>query len=105
MPVSKLCNLVSWQSMPIAFSRYREQGWVRTVWRVLRRVVLLFVLGLVVQGNLCSGEPEHMSLFFGRPQPLEQHCVSAFPLGRGALAVRGPFLCPSVAYAVVSLQA
>ena len=50
-------------SMPVAFSRYREQGGLRTIWRVLRRVSLLFVLGMVVQGNLCSGNPQKMSLF------------------------------------------
>ena len=50
-------------SMPVAFSRYRQQGWLRTMWRVLRRVALLFVLGMVVQGNLCSGTPQQMSLF------------------------------------------
>ncbi len=50
-------------SMPVAFSRYREQGWLCTSWRVLRRVVLLFVLGMVVQGNLCSGNAQQMSLF------------------------------------------
>lgn len=49
-------------SMPVAFSRYRELGRLRTIWRVLRRVALLFLLGMVVQGNLCSGEPEKMSL-------------------------------------------
>ena len=50
MPVSKLCNLVSWQSMPIAFSRYREQGWVRTAWRVL----LPFVLGMGCRGTCAA---------------------------------------------------
>ena len=49
-------------SMPVAFNRYREQGRLRTLWRVLRRVALLFVLGMVVQGNLCSGNPQKMSL-------------------------------------------
>lgn len=50
-------------SMPVAFSRYREQGKLLTLWRVLRRVALLFVLGMVVQGNLCSGDTQQMSLF------------------------------------------
>lgn len=50
-------------SMPIAFKRYREQGRLHTLWRVLRRVALLFVLGMLVQGNLCSGNPAEMSLF------------------------------------------
>lgn len=49
--------------MPIAFTRYRDQGRFRTLWRVLRRVALLFVLGMLVQGNLCSGNPAEMSLF------------------------------------------
>lgn len=50
-------------SMPVAFERYRQQGWLCTMWRVLRRVALLFVLGMVVQGNLCSGNTQQMSLF------------------------------------------
>ena len=49
--------------MPVAFNRYREQGRLRTLWRVLRRVALLFVLGMLVQGNLCSGDTQKMSLF------------------------------------------
>lgn len=54
-------------SMPFAFEKYRQKGgtwWrLRTTWRVLRRVALLFILGMVVQGNLCSAELKHMSLF------------------------------------------
>ncbi len=50
-------------SMPVAFERYRQQGWLCTMWRVLRRAALLFVLGMVVQGNLCSGNTQQMSLF------------------------------------------
>ena len=78
-------------SMPIAFSRYRAQGRLRTMWRVLRRVVLLFVLGMVVQGNLCSGEPEHMSLFCNTLQAIAAgYLVSAVVLmfwnWRGQLA-------------------
>lgn len=41
-------------AMPVAFSRYREQGCLLTLWRVLRRVVLLFLLGMVVQGKLLA---------------------------------------------------
>lgn len=54
-------------SMPFAFTKYRTaggEGWRRrTMLRVLRRVVLLFLLGMVVQGNLLGCNPEHMSLF------------------------------------------
>ncbi len=54
-------------SMPFAFARYRERGgehWrLAASWRVLRRVLLLFVLGMLVQGNLASANPQQMSLF------------------------------------------
>ncbi len=56
-------------SMPFAFARYRETcggsgRWLRTTaWRVLRRVMLLFVLGMLVQGRLTSADPQQMSLF------------------------------------------
>lgn len=54
-------------SMPFAFAKYRQYGgarwWIGTLWRVLRRVVLLFVLGMLVQGHLASANPERMHLF------------------------------------------
>lgn len=54
-------------SMPFAFAQYRRRGgerwWLGTLWRIFRRVVLLFVLGMLVQGNLASAQPEKMSLF------------------------------------------
>ncbi len=68
-------------SMPIAFKRYREQGRFRTLWRVLRRVALLFVLGMLVQGNLCSGNPDEMSLFCNTLQAIAAgYLVSAVVL-------------------------
>lgn len=41
-------------SIPYAFARYREEGRLPVLmgWRVLKRVVLLWVFGAVVQGNL-----------------------------------------------------
>lgn len=68
-------------SMPVAFARYREQGWWRTMWRVGRRVALLFLLGMVVQGNLCSGDPQQMSLFCNTLQAIAAgYLVSAVVL-------------------------
>ena len=68
-------------SMPVAFRRYQELGKVRTLWRVLRRVVLLFVLGMVVQGNLCSGEIQKMSLFCNTLQAIAMgYLISALVL-------------------------
>lgn len=79
-------------SMPMAFQRYREQGGMRTLWRVLRRCVLLFFLGMVVQGNLCSGDTGKMSLFC--------NTLQAIAMGYGISAVvlwlwgwRGQLIC------------
>ncbi len=70
-------------SMPFAFARYRERGgehWcVSTLWRVLRRVVLLFVLGMLVQGNLCSADPAKMSLFCNTLQAIAAGYLLAAP--------------------------
>ena len=79
-------------SMPIAFSRYREQGRLRTLWRVLRRVILLFVLGMVVQGNLCSGNPAEMSLFCNTLQAI----AAGYLVSAGVLMLwnwRGQLAC------------
>ena len=54
-------------SMPFAFAKYHSKGgnWWRlsASVRVIRRVALLFILGMLVQGNLCSADTEKMSLF------------------------------------------
>lgn len=65
--VMPLFIFITGASMPFAFAKYRERGgehWrLSTSWRVIRRVVLLFLLGMLVQGNLACAAPEHMSLF------------------------------------------
>lgn len=52
-------------SMPFAFAKYRASGTSsgRILWRVGRRCALLFLLGMLVQGNLASADPARMSLF------------------------------------------
>ncbi len=70
-------------SMPFAFTRYRDRGGERwraaTAWRVTRRVLLLFVLGMLVQGNLASANPEHMSLFCNTLQAIAAGYLIAAP--------------------------
>ncbi len=70
-------------SMPFAFARYRERGgkfwWLSTSWRVLRRVALLFVLGMLVQGNLTSANPYQMSLFCNTLQAIAAGYLLAAP--------------------------
>ena len=59
--VMPLFIFITGASMPFAFAKYREKGGARwrlgTTWRVIRRVVLLFLLGMLVQGNLLSLDP------------------------------------------------
>lgn len=66
-------------SMPFAFAKYRQQGRVRTLWRVLRRCALLFLLGMLVQGQLATAVPERMSLFCNTLQAIaEGYLIAAF---------------------------
>ncbi len=70
-------------SMPFAFERYRERGGERwrlsATLRVLRRVVLLFGLGMLVQGRLASADPQHMSLFCNTLQAIAAGYLLAAP--------------------------
>ena len=74
--VMPLFIFITGASMPFAFAKYREKGgprWRRsTTRRVLRRVALLFVLGMLVQGNLASANPAQMSLFCNTLQAIAE---------------------------------
>lgn len=59
-------------SMPFAFAKYRRQGRARTLWRVGRRCMLLFLLGMLVQGNLATANPARMSLFCNTLQAIAE---------------------------------
>lgn len=65
--VMPLFLFVAGASMPFAFEKYREHYGVQ--WRsaarrrVLRRVAVLFVAGMAVQGNLLAFDAAHLSLF------------------------------------------
>lgn len=83
--VMPLFIFITGASMPFAFAKYRQRGGERwrlgTLWRVLRRVVLLFVLGMLVQGNLASARPEHMHLFCNTLQAIaEGYLIAAVVL-------------------------
>lgn len=80
--VMPLFIFITGASMPFAFAGYRRRGgerWRRRViLRVLRRVALLFVLGMLVQGNLACAQPERMSLFCNTLQAIaEGYLVAA----------------------------
>lgn len=77
-------------SMPFAFAKYRSKGgkWWRlsTSLRVIRRVALLFILGMLVQGNLCSADAEKMSLFCNTLQAIaEGYLIASIVLMCGGI--------------------
>ena len=61
-------------SMPFAFAKYREAGLgrPRILLRVGRRCLLLFLLGMLVQGHLASADPARMSLFCNTLQAIAE---------------------------------
>ena len=69
--------------MPFAFAKYRSSGASvgRILWRVGRRCVCLFLLGMLVQGNLASADPSQMSLFCNTLQAIaEGYLIAAICL-------------------------
>ncbi len=74
--------------MPFAFASYRARGLstARVLRRVARRCVLLFLLGMLVQGNLTSADPSRMSLFCNTLQAIaEGYLIASFCLIFGGL--------------------
>ncbi len=83
--VMPLFIFITGASMPFAFAKYRQKGgehWrFATGWRVLRRVLLLFLLGMLVQGRLACARPEQMSLFCNTLQAIaEGYLIAALVL-------------------------
>ena len=73
-------------SMPFAFDKYRLQGRLSTLRRVVRRCALLFVLGMLVQGHLATAVPGRMSLFCNTLQAIaEGYAIAAVCLMLGGL--------------------
>lgn len=74
--VMPLFIFITGASMPFAFAKYEEKGGAKwrlgaTV-RVLRRVAVLFLLGMLVQGNLASANVDRMSLFCNTLQAIAE---------------------------------
>ncbi len=51
-------------TIPFSLSRYRSAPWNRQVWaRILKRVILLWLFGMMCQGNLLALDPSHVYLY------------------------------------------
>lgn len=74
--------------MPFAFAKYRSvgAGTARILWRIARRCLLLFLLGMLVQGKLATADPARMSLFCNTLQAIaEGYLIAALCLLFGGL--------------------
>ena len=62
--VMPLFLFMSGVSMPFSFAKYAAQREKRAIYlKVLRRFIILWVLGMVVQGNLLGLDPQHLYLY------------------------------------------
>ncbi len=51
-------------SMPFSFSKFRDTPNKKPIYRkIIKRFILLFILGMVVQGNLLGLDPKHLYLY------------------------------------------
>lgn len=51
-------------SMPFSFSKFKDAPDKRPIYRkILKRFVLLFIFGMIVQGNLLGLDPKHLYLY------------------------------------------
>lgn len=51
-------------SMPFSFEKYRDKKGREGIWfRIFRRVLLLFIIGMMVQGNLLGLDPKHIYFY------------------------------------------
>lgn len=51
-------------AMPFSFAKYRRSGSRQALWRrIWRRVIILFLLGMLVQGNLLTLDPSRFTIY------------------------------------------
>lgn len=69
-------------SMPFAFSKYKtEESFLPVYRKIFRRFVILFILGMVVQGNLLGLNPQYFRLYSNTLQAIATgYAISAMLL-------------------------
>lgn len=51
-------------SMPFSFAKYTAHGFDRKIYlKILRRFLILFLFGMIVQGNLLAFDPQHIYIY------------------------------------------
>ena len=79
--VMPLFLFMSGVTMPYSLPKYRKQNGNLKVWtRVLKRFVLLFLLGMVVQGNLLALEPDRLYLYSNTLQSIAVGYLLTVPM-------------------------
>ena len=79
--VMPLFLFMSGVTMPYSLPKYRTQNGDLKVWmRVLKRFVLLFVLGMVVQGNLLALNPDRVYIYSNTLQAIAVGYLLTVPL-------------------------
>lgn len=67
--IMPLFLFMSGASIPFAFAKYQESG--QRPWRkIFRRVIILFLLGMLVQGNLLSLDPGRITIYVNTLQAI-----------------------------------
>lgn len=79
--VMPLFLFMSGVTMPYSLPKYKTQNGNRKVWqRVIKRFLLLFFLGMVVQGNILSLDPDRVYLYSNTLQAIAVGYLFTVPL-------------------------
>ena len=79
--VMPLFLFMSGVTMPYSLPKYRTQNGDLKVWgRVLRRFALLFILGIVMQGNILALDPDRVYLYSNTLQAIAVGYLLAVPM-------------------------
>lgn len=78
--IMPLFMFMSGITIPFALERYRREGnTAKAVWRIVRRVAMLWLLGMICQGNILALDPSRIYLF--------TNTLQAIAVGYGVAAI------------------
>lgn len=78
--IMPLFMFMSGITIPFALERYRREGnTAKAMWRIVRRVAMLWLLGMICQGNILALDPNRIYLF--------TNTLQAIAVGYGVAAI------------------